>query len=307
MSSSIVALDYSRPVQSLWTQSMRVGMVHSAFRRAVNFTFDDALMTLTSSELPRVPHGVRVSVATWKKLADCWQVNTMVWLNGGLLHIPTCQRILALPAIAAWEPCPDIAAYQWQRYTVAQHIRLLVRSLIDRVAVESMAPLMGVLLLNEARTETPLTRTALPLLRQLARASWQLDEDAIKVATRGLAGLGPGLTPSGDDVLSGFVAVMALLSNVLSADGQSRTQLAPLIVEAARPRTTLLSGTLLAHAARGEVTEPVGIFLCALARPVNVFMHVLQAAKRVLLFGATSGADILFGLLLGLRVLEGIN
>lgn len=305
--SSLMALDYSRPVQSLWMQSVRVGMVHSVFRRAVNLAFDDALVTLTSSELPRMPHGARLPAVIWKKLAACWQVDTMVCLNDGLLHLPACRCVLALPSIDAWEPRPDVAAYQWQRYTVAQHIRLLARALLERIAAESMAPLMGVLLLNEPRTETPLTHTALPLLKQLARASWRLDEEAIKGAVRGLAGLGPGLTPSGDDVLSGFVAVMTLLSDLLSADGQSRTHLAPLIVEAARPYTTLLSGALLTHAARGEVTEPVGSFLCALSHPVNVFMHVLQAAKRVLLFGATSGADILFGLLLGLRVLEGIT
>ena len=58
----------------------------------------------------------------------------------------------------------------------------------------------------------------MPNLRLLAQASWQQNIAGIEEATRGLAGLGPGLTPSGDDVLGGFAAIMALLSTQLSAD-----------------------------------------------------------------------------------------
>jgi hypothetical protein len=70
---------------------------------------------------------------------------------------------------------------------------------------------------------------------------------------RALAGLGPGLTPAGDDVLAGYVAGLVLLH------GQRKR--ATRIAEEAAVRTNSLSATLLHHAALGEVPEPVHILL----------------------------------------------
>jgi hypothetical protein len=146
---------------------------------------------------------------------------------------------------------------------------------------------------------------ALPGLRMLELASWRQNVAGVEEATRGLAGLGPGLTPSGDDALGGFAAVMALLSPQLSADATSREHIAATIADVARPRTTALSATLLAHAARGEVAEQLGTLLLTLTLPAEASKAVLNAAHHVLAFGANSGGDTLLGLLLGLRALEG--
>ncbi len=127
----------------------------------------------------------------------------------------------------------------------------------------------------------------------------------LATAVSKLAGLGPGLTPSGDDVLGGFAAVMVLLSPALSIDGCERVWVAELIAQVAGPRTTLISRVLLDYAAKGEVAEQVGDLLLTLARPLNEHAAVWQAAERMLAFGATSGADTLLGILLALRVLEG--
>ena len=128
----------------------------------------------------------------------------------------------------------------------------------------------------------------------------------IEEATRGLAGLGPGLTPSGDDVLGGFAAIMALLSTQLSTDFRSRKHIASKIASEAKPRTTKLSGALLEFASRGEVSEQLGTLLLTLMLPDEEFETVFKAADHVLAFGASSGGDTLLGMLLGLRALEGI-
>ena len=70
---------------------------------------------------------------------------------------------------------------------------------------------------------------------------------------RALAGLGPGPTPSGDDVLAGCVAGLVLLHGLRKR--------ATRVAEEAAARTNSLSATLLRHAALGEVPEPVHILL----------------------------------------------
>lgn len=72
-------------------------------------------------------------------------------------------------------------------------------------------------------------------------------------SVRRLAGCGEGLTPSGDDLLLGFVAGLVLFRH---SRGLARH-----IAESAARRTTALSATLLRHAARGEVPEPVHALL----------------------------------------------
>jgi hypothetical protein len=98
---------------------------------------------------------------------------------------------------------------------------------------------------------------------------------------------------------------MALLSPQLSADGTSRKRIARTIATIARPRTTKLSAVLLAHAAYGEVSEQLGALLLTLTLPVEASEAVLNAANRVMAFGASSGGDAMLGILLGLRTLEG--
>ena len=93
-----------------------------------------------------------------------------------------------------------------------------------------------------------------------------------------LAGHGPGLTPYGDDVLAGFAAGL-----VLWHDEHER---AAALAEAAAPRTTLLSATLLRHAARGELPEPAHALL----------EHGDPAP--LCRFGSSSGRGIMLGLAL---------
>jgi len=97
-----------------------------------------------------------------------------------------------------------------------------------------------------------------------------------------LVGLGPGLTPAGDDVLAGTLAALHLFGGP------------PLRVRAAG-RTTTLSAALLACAARGEVLAQAATLLRALAGDGAPALAALTLTR----VGHTSGRDLAAGLLLG--------
>lgn len=119
--------------------------------------------------------------------------------------------------------------------------------------------------------------------------------DGARVAAS-IAGLGPGLTPSGDDLLAGALAfhAWAEASGHAGTGGTFRAA----VSEAAVPRTTRLAGQLLRAAARGHVAAPVAALLSSIFRRGGTFPPDLAP---VLAIGETSGADMLAGILLAGR------
>ena len=131
-------------------------------------------------------------------------------------------------------------------------------------------------------------------------------DPTVAVAVAGLVGLGPGLTPGGDDVLTGLMAA-------LHACG--RADLAHRIGAAARPgiaqRTTALSADLLRLAADGHAFQEALLVLRELHRggrpdtidgaPDRLGAPLQRAIGRLLSIGHTSGAGLATGLAMGLR------
>ena len=114
---------------------------------------------------------------------------------------------------------------------------------------------------------------------------------ASAVAATRLLGHGPGLTPSGDDVLAGFLAGAAAFGLESGALRKAVTALAP-------ARTTALSAALLWHAARGECIDELAAVAAALTtRGRREPEQVSRVVGRLLSVGHSSGAALTLGLL----------
>ena len=123
------------------------------------------------------------------------------------------------------------------------------------------------------------------------------DSALCREGARGMAGLGNGLTPAGDDFLMGvFYAMWAKWAS---------PRLRPLLevmLDAASPRTTALSVTWLRAAARGEAAEPWHRLVEALADSDQGTLQT--AAEGILVMGHSSGRDALAGFTAGLEALS---
>jgi hypothetical protein len=113
-----------------------------------------------------------------------------------------------------------------------------------------------------------------------------------------LVGLGPGLAPSGDSMISGLLLALRLLGGA-TAGGTRAVWLADWLGAAvtgyAEQRTTTLGAALLHCAARGQAAEEVSAVLRGFAgqEPVE------PAARRLLVAGGQSGTELTWGLLAG--------
>ena len=121
---------------------------------------------------------------------------------------------------------------------------------------------------------------------RLTRAVRCVDRGDLDGAVDALAGLGPGLTPAGDDALAGILLVLGAHDRAAA------------VAAADRARTNDIARAFLAWAARGQSIEPVHRLLVA-----GDAGSASAALADLLRFGHSSGADLAFGLRLGLRAL----
>ncbi|WP_433431079.1 DUF2877 domain-containing protein [Nonomuraea sp. CA-141351] len=143
---------------------------------------------------------------------------------------------------------------------------------------------------------------AVELLADSCAKGWLLG--AVTAAEQ-LVGLGPGLTPSGDDVLAGLLVTLRHLG---AAAGAERAVwladwLAATVTFDARTRTTPISATLLHCAARGEASPEV----TAVLRGIAGGQSLEPALRHLRRLGHTSGADLAQGIAIGVAAVLALS
>jgi hypothetical protein len=130
------------------------------------------------------------------------------------------------------------------------------------------------------------------LSRWLVRAPALEHEGAsLSPAALALLGCGPGLTPSGDDILVGALVTLANLGAQDSAHALGNA-----ISGHLKARTSTISAAHLSAAIEGEAVEPVHRVVRALAEADP--SRCADATTRLCDYGQSSGADALAGIML---------
>jgi hypothetical protein len=132
----------------------------------------------------------------------------------------------------------------------------------------------------------------------------QLPSDAVEAlgkgdpaAVTGLLGVGPGLSPLGDDTLAGFLATAVAIRHPCLQGVRSEVALS------AFDRTTLVAASLLACAARGEAVPEFRSFISGVsAHNPDV---VSQSLDLMLEVGGHSGAGLVIGAMQAFASVDG--
>jgi hypothetical protein len=111
-----------------------------------------------------------------------------------------------------------------------------------------------------------------------------------------LLGRGPGLTPTGDDVLAGALVTLAALGSPMTAP------LGRAVLAAAPDATTTVSAGLLRHAAAGECIPQLADVLTAVGGTEPAAGALPRAAGALLAVGHCSGAGLLHGVLVAVAI-----
>ncbi len=140
---------------------------------------------------------------------------------------------------------------------------------------------------------------ALPILCRLSAAVRERRRDRVFNAARDMLGLGPGLTPSGDDFLTGLMVTdFAWRRRVPSRPALGERKMWRLLAEEASRLTGTISRQQLRLAADGAGNEVFERVCWRLSRADERVLSDIPALAR---FGATSGLDYLAGVVFALR------
>lgn len=193
---------------------------------------------------------------------------------------------VSLKRAAVWEPRPDWASLGACRSAIVARLPGLRTLCLERGPAGSLLELLGTMPPNLAVPKG--THAAAWTALEALAAGWAGDLGRLHAGATRLAGLGGGLTPSGDDFLAGLM-LWAWLAHPFAEE------LCHLVTEAAGGLTTTLSAALLRSASLGECSAAWHVLLDALSRGSGA--EIAPPLDGVLAHGATSGADALAGFL----------
>jgi hypothetical protein len=279
------------------------GVVHSIFHHACNVSLDGgALLTLVSSEKGNVTRGIRVGTPPKFTFLNQIRLGQEVACRGGILRVSGSELTVDLRSASLWHIDLKGLRVDLQRRDSAHAWRVAWLELESRWPGDGISSTIAAVLQPRQHYVAPReTKTgaerAIHTIPALIDATRHVQVDMTTTALSPLIGLGPGLTPSGDDFIVGYLA--GLWSTV--GNDSSRLTFMSSVgtwLSQAAAGTNAISCTYIRSAVNGNISEPIATLAQRIAR-ANSMGSVREATRTALQVGITSGADGVLGLLLG--------
>jgi hypothetical protein len=273
------------------------GVVLAVQRRACHVAVDDGTpLVLSGPGVPLAPNALTLAVGPPFSFEQSgFRVGQAVALGARTPPERDVDWRVAFGGAATWEPRPRV--HRVDPRDLADRLGIVRTTVVGEGKEASLLPLLWMIGSDGRDVGPRRTRIAGPAARLLCDAALRGDAATLTRAARGLAGLGPGRTPSGDDLLGGFAAAWTLVGEALGVPVEAGLRVTEALRLGAEGGASPLGRAWLAHACRGELWEPmtefVGLLLSAETRDPG------GAVRSALAVGSSSGTDWMVGFLLG--------
>jgi len=254
----------------------RNGKIHSRFKHSFNIGFESSLVNVGRIGSPLSSFGVNLGGSVMDAILPNLETGDLAIVRGSKILIYTTYGGVVEIALDKFDtrdlnirpiqPEPErIDAIYW--------------------ALDSIPGL-------ENDLGLPLNDDTKTVLKCLIKPD--ITKEKMEAAFDYLIGRGKGLTPSGDDVLFGYIVMHKLFGNPLPGDDWR---------DRYSNKTTVISANYFRLLYKGVVSEYLQDF-CESARVPNTAL-LKQSVDQIKKVGATSGSDMLFGMSLGIYKISG--
>ncbi len=278
--------------------------VHSVHHSCVNcLTETDDFLVIACRQLGEGPDTILLNESCWPDFSGM-AAGMWVEVDRMRLSIVAARLEISFAGADCWRPMLFATETEAPAERVLANLAALQRLALAEGSMNGLGLLLPSLtaIFPPGASEVTYARQSLcelafPALALLVKAI--LVED-IKLADDSLSrliGLGIGLTPSADDIITG------MMGSLLFAQGQSGRSkffhdLAGAIERIATERTTFVSRKALEHAAKGELHQNLSLLVNAILTGDRVRLGAY--ARKVIAMGSSSGTELVIGIILGL-------
>jgi hypothetical protein len=274
-------IDKEREVKSnmlpLYLKHQSLGKVHSKFKKGLNVQFSDILIYISCVGAPLSAFGLNIEEKRLKQILDSTRIDDIVANTGDKLVFYSVNEIISIDLKNVDQVDLTLPKIRCSRR------ELPYTRLYNYLANIKFEQFIGVEL-------DEITCKYVDLLL----SSSKIDLDINSIIIRFFCGRGKGLTPSGDDILTGFTLALIIFDKF-----DNWIKALKLIVT--RKQTTEISMAYLRALIEGYASEYFVQLVQLLDEEDKDVIE--ETIEKVQSFGHTSGNDTLFGFFLGLKFL----
>ncbi len=279
------------------SQSKTLGKIIGVYDRALNFRLTDGsiigVIEMTAGNCPG-----NIVISCFSSINSEIEAGTNVYLYPSFLRIGGVL-IISLENMKLWNPKVGLQSnLSHQSIIENKVIKIIVKT---RGSAKGSGPLIPYAFqisrgFNFSSPNSVWGKLFAPHLVGICQGIIEGDRKKIEENFSQIIGMGPGLTPSGDDIM---VGLFGSLYPILCSFGQDPLSL-PIWPSVDWIRgTTWFGDSLVYHSLRGELAQLVqSVILGILTEKVDLEISLL----KLLSMGASSGHDTLLGILLGVLV-----
>lgn len=265
------------------------GKIHSVFEKAVNIDVGETMVSLLNPVVGNNPYGIVLKVSDdFSFYGFGLFAGQRVLFTDGEVRTEAAEGI-NLEGAACWDGSLGIGLSDIKLDILKKNVSFLKEELLGYSEYG-----LATLTFSPAAGENLYTAYMRPRIERFLSGLKVKDNSGITSAVREMVGFGPGLTPSADDFLTGFLGAAYLLSG-----GEIIHILSDAVMRNLN-RTTRVSSVMLSSAAEGEFNEFLKDLIIGLASFEDT-ERIMRLFRREAGIGATSGIDAVSGLILGLE------
>ncbi|MEA4969106.1 MAG: DUF2877 domain-containing protein [Candidatus Pelethousia sp.] len=270
------------------------GSIHSVFDRAVNINTAGGMVSLLPAEKGLYP----------------WSCTVQISAPFSALGLKPGMRAAISRAAMRVDEAGFAVDFSTARPTNLDIWQLALTQLPTQERLSALKALLfaqgsteGMRSLAVGGADNPFSAMIRPRLCALHAAFLSGEPQQAGPAAAAIAGCGPGLTPSSDDMLLGYVCAFYALARQAGQAREAALAMGRAACRAAAAKTNAISGAFLLQCGEGLASQNMLDLFNALFS--DALGERLEApAGRILSIGAASGADILTGVVLSLQTLQ---
>jgi hypothetical protein len=265
----------------------------------LNLTADTLFVSIADQKVSGLPNGVFISLPGDAGF-DIFQLESgmLGYGDGANLHFEESGLMITLSGAHVFQARKSIDVPllpENERSKRFVHMRDIAGRIAPQVGAGVLWSLVDDLLkrrLADIPTPTPWLHSTQEGLICLMSGLRSADEEVIMQGVLKLIGLGVGLTPSGDDLLTGCVGALALWGEVNPTEAWI-TPLLHSILVTAEGKTNRIALNYLHQAARCEISDELSDFISCLLTDSHTDPQ--HAVEGLFSYGASSGSELGLG------------